>query len=56
MDLQTRQVVCDNLQLSHPLQESPFYLLIETSGELCETLGELCKTLGELCETLGELC
>ncbi|XP_067947891.1 D-2-hydroxyglutarate dehydrogenase, mitochondrial-like [Watersipora subatra] len=32
MDLATRQVVCDNLGLSYPLAEFPYYLLIETSG------------------------
>ncbi|XP_048397696.1 D-2-hydroxyglutarate dehydrogenase, mitochondrial isoform X2 [Stegostoma tigrinum] len=32
LDYSCREVVCEHLKLQNPLQETPFYILIETSG------------------------
>ncbi|XP_067897863.1 D-2-hydroxyglutarate dehydrogenase, mitochondrial isoform X1 [Heterodontus francisci] len=36
MDYGCREVVCEHLKLRNPLQEAPFYILIETSGSNCD--------------------
>jgi len=35
LDLASRHLMLENLELPYPIAESPFYLLIETSGNVC---------------------